>query len=77
MRQSTTYPTSRYRPTRAMTHIPSDLPVLLEVRTAAEIGGFSEKFVRDQLRTGGIRGCKVGKVWRVNRDAYLRQLGID
>ena len=76
MPQFTTYPPSRYRPIRPMASIPADLPVLLDVRTAAEIGGFSEKFIRDQLRTGEIRGCKVGKAWRVNRDAYLSQLGI-
>ena len=76
MPQSTTHPTGRYRPTRPMTQIPCDLPVLLDVRTAAEIGGFSEKFIRDQLGRGAIRGCKIGKAWRIHRDAYLGQLGI-
>jgi hypothetical protein len=59
-----------------MEQIPHDLPVLINVRTAAEIGGFSEKFVRDQLRRGQIRGRKIGKAWRIDRDAYLGQLGI-
>lgn len=76
MTQSPTYPPSRYRPTQPMAQIPHDLPVLINVRTAAEIGGFSEKFVRDQLRRGQIRGRKIGKAWRIDRDAYLGQLGI-
>ena len=71
-----TYQPSRYRPTQPMEQIPHDLPVLLNVRTAAEIGGFSEKFIRDQLSRGQIRGCKIGKAWRINRDAYLKQLGL-
>ena len=54
----------------------SQLPLLLEVKQAAAIGGWSEKFVRDMLRKGSVKGCKVGGSWRVNRDAFLTQLGL-
>ena len=52
------------------------LPVLMTVRQAAEVGGWSEKHVRDQLIKGGIKGCKLGQSWRVHRDAFLAQLGL-
>lgn len=58
------------------TTLPSDLPVLLTVRTAARIGGFSEKFIRDMLTRGKVPGVKVGGAWRINRDCYLQLLGL-
>lgn len=61
---------------RGLAEVPRDLPMLLTVNDAAALGGFCGKFVRDQLRKGAIQGCKVGGAWRVNRDAWLKQLGI-
>lgn len=52
------------------------LPVLMTVRQAAEVGGWSEKHIRYLLATGGIKGCKLGQSWRVHRDAFLEQLGL-
>ena len=59
-----------------ITFVPTDLPVMLDVKTAAEIWDGSQKFIRDQLRKGVIRGTKLGGSWRINRDEFLEQCGL-
>ena len=59
-----------------LSKIPADLPMLLDVRTAAQLAGVTPKHIRVLLRNGEIRGIQLGGAWRVNRDAYLAQLGI-
>ena len=69
---------SVYRKTEAVTdHTAIDsLPILMTVRQAASVGGWSEKFLRDELVKGHVKGCKLGQSWRVHRDAFLAQLGL-
>ena len=69
---------SKYTKTEPITSTDrlESLPLLLIVRQAAEVGGWSEKHVRDQLAKGHIRGCKLGQSWRVNRDEFLQQVGL-
>lgn len=38
----------------------------------AEILGFKEKTVREWLRTGKLKGKKVGRLWRV-KESYLEE----
>jgi len=52
------------------------LPALIDVDTAAQIRGNSSKFIRDMLRKGEIKGCKLGQSWRINTAAFLAQCGL-
>ena len=52
------------------------LPLLLTVSEAVQISGLSEAHVRRQLRTGAIRGSKIGEAWRVLRDPFLKMCGL-
>jgi excisionase family DNA binding protein len=54
----------------------NSLPILLTVHQAAKIGSVSEKHIRDQFNKGNIAGCRIGQAIRINRDAYLTQLGL-
>lgn len=54
----------------------ANLPPLIDVATAAAIRGNSEKFIRDMLRKGKLKGCKLGQSWRVNTAAFLTQCGL-
>jgi excisionase family DNA binding protein len=52
------------------------LPLLLTVSEAVQVSGLSEAHVRRQLRTGAIRGSKIGEAWRINRDEFLAMCGL-
>lgn len=56
------------------------MPALITTRQAAEIGNWSERFVRILCEkgpnNGGIKAVKIGRTWRVDRDALLAQLGL-
>ena len=56
--------------------IPSNLNVLIDAKQAANIAGTSAKFIRDRCADGTIRATKIGRVWRINRDAFLQQFGL-
>ncbi|RVU97167.1 DNA-binding protein [Coriobacteriales bacterium OH1046] len=60
----------------ASTADPHVLPLLLNVRQAAEILNVSEKHVRDLCLDGTIRSVRVGRSWRIGRDSLLEQYGI-
>ena len=62
--------------TRGLSDVPEDLPVLLDTETAARLAGFSAKFVREHCRLGDIECVRIGREWRIHRDAYLRKLGL-
>lgn len=60
----------------ASTSDPLLLPLMLNVRQAAELLNVSEKHVRDLCQDGTIRSVRVGRSWRIGRDALLEQFGI-
>ena len=60
----------------ASTADPRALPLLLNVRQAAELLNVSEKHVRDLCLDGTIRSVRVGRSWRIGRDSLLEQFGI-
>lgn len=56
--------------------IREELPVFLDANQAAEIISVSPKFIRDRCQDGTIKAVKCGRVWRINRDAFLEQFGL-
>ena len=65
-----------YEPTKAATSY-SNLPVMLNVKQCAELGGWSRKHVNNMLNSGALKGVKLGNSWRVARDYYLGFLGLE
>ena len=53
-----------------------NLPPLITVETAAAIRGNCTAFIRAKCRDGSIRATKLGDSWRINRDAFLAQIGL-
>jgi len=45
---------------------------LIGTRQASEILGFTQDHMRLLLRTGKIRGVKIGKVWRIPENEIRR-----
>lgn len=56
--------------------IPNDLALLIDANQAAGIANTSAKFIRDRCKDGTIKAVKVGRVWRINRDEFLKQFGL-
>lgn len=56
--------------------IPADLGLLIDANQAASIASVSPKFIRDRCQDGTIKAVKIGRVWRINRDAFLLQFGL-
>ena len=56
--------------------IPRNLPVLIDPEQAAGIASTSAKFIRDRCQDGTIKATKCGRIWRINRDAFLQQFGL-
>ena len=54
-----------------------DLPMLIDVDTAARVVGVSQRYVRDLCRDGTIKAAKLGRKWCIDRDALLKQLGLE
>lgn len=49
----------------------------VSIQTAAEYSGYDLQYLRRLLRTGSIKGLKIGQVWLVeiaSLDAYLTQV---
>ncbi len=55
---------------------PRELPPLLTTEQAAEVLNASVSLTQRLCREGGIPAVRVGKLWRVSRDALLRQCGL-
>ena len=51
--------------------------VILSIKEVAETAKLTEQHVRQLLREGKIKGTKVGKEWRVSKEALNRYLGIE
>ena len=58
------------------TEIPLGLPLMLDAEQAASLISTSAKFIRDRCQDGTIKAVKCGRVWRINRDAFLEQFGL-
>lgn len=55
---------------------PRTLPLLLTAQQAAKLLNVSDKHVRDLCARGDIKSVRIGKSWRIGRDALLEQYGI-
>ena len=53
-----------------------ELPAFLDANQAAAIISASPKFIRDRCQDGTIKATKCGRMWRINRDAFLEQFGL-
>lgn len=53
-----------------------DLPVLLTSTQAQDATGVCYKCITALCESGNIRGGKVGKAWRINRDSLLAYFGF-
>lgn len=58
------------------TTLPNNLPILIDVPIAARIRGNSEAFIRRECCKGNIKATKLGRSWRIHRDAFLKQCGL-
>lgn len=54
----------------------SPRPVLCTADAAALVLGVTGKHVRELLKSGQIKGCQLGRAWRVNVSDLLRVAGI-
>lgn len=60
----------------APTNDPRTLPLLLTAQQAAKLLNVSDKHVRDLCARSEIKSVRIGKSWRIGRDALLEQYGI-
>lgn len=52
------------------------LPPMMKASEAASIAGVSARTICRLCESGQIRAAKLGSSWRINRAAFLQQLGI-
>ena len=52
------------------------MPELLSARQAAEVLQVTPRMVTDLCARGKLKAVRVGKLWRVNRDALLDFAGL-
>ena len=52
------------------------IPALLDTRQAASLLNVSERTVTRLCSRGKIRARRVGRLWRINRDALLSAVGL-
>lgn len=58
------------------TRLPDDLPMMLDISTAAAIRNNSYRFILNKCVSGEIKANKIGTSWRINRNEFLRQCGL-
>lgn len=54
----------------------TSLPELLDTRQAAQVLNVTPRMVTDLCKKGRIKAVRLGKLWRVNRDALLDFAGL-
>lgn len=63
-----------------MTHINIDeakaMPILLNVKQAAQILGCSPRTVTRMCEGGKLKHCRAGNMYRINRNALLEYAGL-
>ena len=52
------------------------LPLMLDVETARQVPGCSDRYMRTLCESGQVRAVKLGRVWRVNRDRRAEVCGL-
>ena len=52
------------------------LPLMLDVETARQIPGCSDRYMRDMCEKKKVKAVKLGRVWRINRDSLLEFCGL-
>lgn len=53
-----------------------DLPALLTCEEAAEIAGVSARFVSRLCNEGVVEATRIGTIWRINTEGWLRRCGL-
>ena len=53
-----------------------DFPELLSTKQAAEVLNVSMRAVTDLCKRGRIKSIRIGKLWRINRDALFEFAGL-
>jgi len=49
----------------------------ITVQAAAEVTGYNIQYLRRMLRSGGLKGIKIGQMWLIDMDAletYLKRV---
>lgn len=54
-----------------------DMPQLMTPRQAAAVLNVSGRHVLRLCERGELRAVKLGKVWRINRDALAKSCGLE
>lgn len=52
-----------------------DVPIILDIATAALILGMPYETVRKYVQNGTIPGSKVGTLWRITKKSLMEYLG--
>lgn len=52
------------------------LPPLVSCKQLAEVCGCSERHIARMCKAGQLKAVKLGKIWRINRDAAAERLGL-
>jgi excisionase family DNA binding protein len=50
----------------------------ISVQAASEVTGYNIQYMRRMLRSGALRGIKIGQIWLIEVDAlkaYLKRVG--
>ena len=68
-------PRAKYKPTQTAITT-KGLPLMLSCEQAAEVACVSRKHIRNLLASGELRGTRLGRAWRIPRDAFLEFLGL-
>lgn len=54
----------------------ADLPQLATCKQLAEVTGCSVRHIAHMCERGELKAVKLGKLWRINRDAAAERLGL-
>ena len=46
----------------------------LTVRSAADISGYNEQYIRRLLREGVFMSTRIGQIWMINQDSFSEYL---
>lgn len=49
---------------------------LISPREAGEISGHTARYIRRQCALGNIKATKLGRVWLIDRDAFMKRVGL-
>lgn len=50
---------------------------LVSVREAAQLCGTSERHITRMCTVGEIKAVKLGRIWRIDRAAFMAKLGLN